>query len=67
MKSLSSTRLIIAASAFLVIFGNAAFFTNVTDVYPVSIHNIGFLISLAVLLGCPRQRWLRIARTFFPV
>lgn len=61
MKSLSSTRLIIATSAFLVLFGNVAFFSNVTDVYPVSIHNSGFLISLAVLLGCATSLLLALS------
>ncbi len=52
MHSLSSTRLIIAVSAFLILFGNFAFFSNVTDAYPVGIKNIGFLLSLAVLSAC---------------
>ena len=52
MHSLSSTRLIIAVSAFLVLFGNFAFFSNVTDAYPVGIKNLGFLLSLAVLSAC---------------
>ncbi len=35
---------------FLLIFDNFSFFNNVAAVYPVSFNNIGFLISLAVVL-----------------
>jgi len=49
---MKNSRLVILVALFLVLFGNVAFFRNVTDVYPLSLSNIAFLGSLAVsLLG----------------
>ena len=46
IRNITSTRLIIFVAVFLIIFTNAAFFSNVLEVYPVSLKNTGFLISL---------------------
>lgn len=47
---MSNFRLISLTALFLVIVDNFAFFKNVTDVYPVSVSNIVFLISITVVL-----------------
>jgi len=39
-------RLVVIVSLFLVLTGNFSFFRHVIAVYPASLHNIGFLISL---------------------
>ena len=49
-KKISNVRLIIFVSIFLVLFDNIAFFRNVINVYPVSLNNIAFLGSIAVVL-----------------
>lgn len=43
--------LVVLVSVYLALFGNISFFRNVGDVYPVSLANIAFLASLAVLLA----------------
>lgn len=48
---MANPKLIIQVSIFLVLFGNIAFFKNVTDVYPLSLNNVAFLGSLAILLA----------------
>ncbi len=48
---MTNSKLIVLASLFLVLFGNVSFFKNVTDVYPLSLNNIAFLGSLAVVLA----------------
>lgn len=50
-KEITNTWLVILVSLFLTLFGNVAFFRNVTDVYAFSLSNIAFLGSLAVLLA----------------
>jgi len=42
-----SNRLIVYTAIFLILTGNAAFFSNVTQAYPVNLKNISFLLSLA--------------------
>ena len=49
-EKISNFKLIILVSIFLVLFDNIAFFRNVINVYPVSLNNIAFLGSLAVVL-----------------
>jgi len=49
-EKISNFKLIILVSIFLVLFDNIAFFRNVVNVYPVSVNNIAFLGSLAVVL-----------------
>ena len=49
---ITGLKLIILTTLFLVVFDNFAFFKNVTEVYPVSIHNIWFLASIAIVLTC---------------
>ena len=46
--SITSLRVIITAALFLIIFDNAAFFSHVTEFYPISLKNIEFLISLVL-------------------
>ncbi|MBF0101597.1 MAG: phosphoethanolamine--lipid A transferase [Desulfobacterales bacterium] len=50
MKKISELRIIIIVSIYLVIFDNVSFFSNVIDVYPVSLKNIFFLGSLFIVL-----------------
>ncbi|WP_434638259.1 phosphoethanolamine--lipid A transferase [Sulfurimonas sp. NW7] len=50
MKKITQTQLIIYVSIFFILFDNYSFFHNVLQVYPLNWHNIGFLISLAVIL-----------------
>ena len=52
IKTLSSNRLILIASLFIVIFDNYDFFSNVLTVYPLSFENIGFLVSIAIVFMC---------------
>ena len=49
-EKISNFKLIILVSIFLVLFDNIAFFRNVINVYPVSLNNMAFLGSLAVVL-----------------
>ncbi len=50
MKPISTTRLIIITSLFLVFFTNFTFFTKVIEVYPFTGINILFILSLGVVL-----------------
>ncbi len=50
MKSLSNSKLIILASIFLVMFANLRFFSNVIEVYPITLQNLAFLTSIVILL-----------------
>lgn len=52
MKDITSSKLIILVSAFLIAFGNIAFFSNVLDIYPANLHNMLFLASLAIVFAC---------------
>jgi lipid A ethanolaminephosphotransferase len=47
-KDLSTTKVVIFNALFLTLVANKTFFQNVFHVYPLSLQNIGFLISLAV-------------------
>lgn len=49
---ITSSKLIIITSVFLVLFGNFSFVKNVLKVYPASLDNSVFLVSLIVLLVC---------------
>ena len=46
--TLSSTKLIFFVSLFFILFDNSAFFHHVLQIYPLSLKNAGFLVSLAV-------------------
>jgi len=48
-RSISSTGLILLTAFFLMASANVAFFTNVLAVYPLSLKNAGFLVSLVVV------------------
>ena len=48
---ITQTKLILLTAAFFVLFDNFSFFAHVIEVYPVSLKNIGFLLSLPVVLG----------------
>ena len=50
MKKFTQTQLIIYVSIFFVLFDNYSFFHNVLQVYPLNWHNVGFLVSLAIIL-----------------
>lgn len=47
---ITQNKLIFITAAVFVLFYNFSFFSNVIKVYPVNLSNIGFLISLAVVL-----------------
>ena len=47
---ISNNLMILLTSLFVIAFYNFAFFTNVTDVYPVNIENIVFLTSLTLVV-----------------
>jgi len=47
---MSQQRLIFVVSLFLLVFGNAAFYTHLINVYPLNYGNSGFLLSLLVVL-----------------
>lgn len=42
----------LALTLFFILFDNITFFTKVTQVYPLSWENFGFLCSIGVVLGC---------------
>lgn len=48
---MTKAKLVILASMFWVLFGNLAFFRNVTDVYALSLGNLAFIASLALVLA----------------
>ncbi|MDX1801744.1 MAG: phosphoethanolamine transferase domain-containing protein, partial [Marinobacter sp.] len=48
---MKKSTLIVLVSVFLMVFDNRAFFSNITDVYPLNLDNIAFLASLAVVFG----------------
>ncbi|MFV1982083.1 MAG: phosphoethanolamine transferase, partial [Thiohalomonadales bacterium] len=48
-KGITSSKLIILVSAFLMVFGNITFFSNVLDVYPLNLQNSLFLLSLFIV------------------
>lgn len=50
LKLSTPSRLIIATALFFTLFDNYAFFTNTVAAYPVTFGNIGFLLSLAIVL-----------------
>ena len=47
---LTSSRLIVIVALFLVCVDNISFFKHVLEVYEFSLSNIGFLLSLGVVL-----------------
>jgi len=49
MTSLSSSRLILLVSIFLIALANFAFFSNILEVYPLNLENSLFLLSLVIL------------------
>jgi len=50
--AISPSFLIILTALFLLLFNNVSFFSNVVKTYPLSLPNLAFIISLAVLLLC---------------
>lgn len=48
---ITSSRLILLVSAFLIVFGNVTFFSNVVAVYPLNLKNSLFLLSLIIVFG----------------
>lgn len=51
MENITTARLVIFTSIFLILFYNMAFFKNITDVYIVSAENILFLTSVAAVFA----------------
>ncbi len=49
---ITRTKLILFTALFFVFFDNFAFYAQVLEVYPVSLKNMGFLLSLPVVLTC---------------
>ncbi len=47
-KKITSTKVILFTSIFFVLCDNITFFQHVLDVYPFSLVNLGFLVSLAI-------------------
>ncbi len=47
-REVTKTKTILSTAIFFVLFDNLTFFQNVLLVYPLSLRNIGFLVSLAV-------------------
>lgn len=45
---ISTTKLVLLTSLYFVLTANFSFFSHVLQVYPLNIHNIGFLLSLPV-------------------
>ena len=48
---ITSSRLILLVALFIMAFGNMAFFSNVTNAYPVNLKTLPFLGSLAIVFG----------------
>lgn len=48
---ITSSKLIVITSVFLVLFGNFTFFESVLNVYPVSLDDSVFLVSLVILFA----------------
>ncbi|MCB1808107.1 MAG: DUF1705 domain-containing protein, partial [Candidatus Competibacteraceae bacterium] len=52
MRAVTQTQLLILGAVFLVITGNLTFFGKLTEIYPWSAANAGFLLSAVIILGC---------------
>ena len=50
MKNLTQTKLAIYTILFITLFNNYSFFKNTLEVYPIEIDNIGFLLSLPIVI-----------------
>ena len=61
MKTLTQTRLIIITTIFIMLFGNFSFYSNVTDIYPFTLKNSLFLVSLAITFSCATILLLSLA------
>jgi len=46
--NITRTKLILFTALFFVLFHNVAFFQHVTEIYPLTLKNLGFLVSLAL-------------------
>ncbi len=51
IRHTTQNRLIVIVSLFLILIGNYTFFIQTMEIYPPTADNIGFLFSLAILLG----------------
>lgn len=65
--SLTPTRLVLLAAAFLTVTGNLAFFGKLTDIYAWGADNAGFLLSVTVVLGSALTLLLAVLSAVFPV
>jgi lipid A ethanolaminephosphotransferase len=52
LKPISTTKLLIVTALFFITFTNLAFFRNILGVYPISLKNGFFLLSLPVAFTC---------------
>ncbi|WP_296823707.1 phosphoethanolamine transferase [Sulfurovum sp.] len=50
MRSITTPLLIILTSIFIVLFDNVSFFKHVLETYPFTMKNVGFLLSLGIIL-----------------
>jgi len=50
IKYFTQTKLIVLTALFLVLFDNYSFFKNTLNIYPLNVENLGFLISLSIVL-----------------
>ncbi len=50
IKTFTQTKLIILTTLFVVLVNNYSFFKNTLKIYPLEFNNIGFLLSLAIVL-----------------
>lgn len=50
-SEITSSRLILLVSIFLIAFGNVTFFSNIVSVYQINLKNSLFLLSLAIVFG----------------
>jgi lipid A ethanolaminephosphotransferase len=63
---LSPTRVILLAALFLVITANAAFFGQLTEVYPLDGGSFRFLLSVAVVLACVLTLLMTLVSVLIP-
>ena len=64
---LTPTRLILLVAAFFILTANVSFFDKVTEIYPLSDGNFGFVISLAIFFYAFTALLTLIISLFMPV
>lgn len=66
MRAVSQTQLLILGAVFLVSTGNLTFFGKLTEIYPWSMANAGFLLSAVIVLGCVLLLLMALASLLLP-